>query len=123
MERFLTAESGIYCGPLKLLANEVFNKSNTRGTPCDLVTGEERRNGNTDGQAARHLACTVEMASVTTACMYVCVCIYARVCVCMCVLSQNFLFDLLHRVVDFRPLLGPDRPTVSKLDVSLGPYY
>ncbi|KAG0711024.1 ATP-dependent RNA helicase SUV3, mitochondrial [Chionoecetes opilio] len=67
MERFLTAESGIYCGPLKLLANEVFNKSNTRGTPCDLVTGEERRNGNTDGQAARHLACTVEMASVTTA--------------------------------------------------------
>ena len=28
LERFLTAKSGVYCGPLKLLANEVFNKSN-----------------------------------------------------------------------------------------------
>ncbi|XP_050723777.1 ATP-dependent RNA helicase SUV3 homolog, mitochondrial-like [Eriocheir sinensis] len=66
MERFLSAESGIYCGPLKLLASEVFNKSNSRGTPCDLVTGEERRFGNTDGVAANHVACTVEMASVNT---------------------------------------------------------
>lgn len=29
MERFMNAESGIYCGPLKLLASEVFNKSNS----------------------------------------------------------------------------------------------
>lgn len=28
MQRFLEAESGIYCGPLKLLAMEVFRKSN-----------------------------------------------------------------------------------------------
>lgn len=28
LERFMTAESGVYCGPLKLLATEVFNKSN-----------------------------------------------------------------------------------------------
>lgn len=28
MQRFLEAESGIYCGPLKLLAMEVFQKSN-----------------------------------------------------------------------------------------------
>ncbi|KAG7177390.1 ATP-dependent RNA helicase SUV3-like [Homarus americanus] len=67
LEQFLNAESGIYCGPLKLLATEVFNKSNSRGTPCDLVTGEERRFGNTDGSAARHVACTVEMASVNNA--------------------------------------------------------
>lgn len=30
LERFITAKSGVYCGPLKLLAVEVFNKSNTR---------------------------------------------------------------------------------------------
>lgn len=28
LNRFLTAKSGIYCGPLKLLASEVFQKSN-----------------------------------------------------------------------------------------------
>lgn len=41
-----------------------------QGTPCDLVTGEERRLGNTDGAAANHVACTVEMASVNTPCAY-----------------------------------------------------
>lgn len=30
LERFITAKSGIYCGPLKLLASEVFNKCNSR---------------------------------------------------------------------------------------------
>lgn len=30
MQRFLEAESGIYCGPLKLLAMEVFQKSNEK---------------------------------------------------------------------------------------------
>lgn len=28
MERFMAAKSGVYCGPLKLLATEVYNKSN-----------------------------------------------------------------------------------------------
>lgn len=28
LERFLIAKSGVYCGPLRLLANEVFKKSN-----------------------------------------------------------------------------------------------
>lgn len=28
LERFMTAKSGVYCGPLKLLAVEVFNKTN-----------------------------------------------------------------------------------------------
>ncbi|KAF4533159.1 hypothetical protein B566_EDAN001701 [Ephemera danica] len=66
LERFLSAKSGVYCGPLKLLASEVFNKSNERGTPCDLVTGEERRFGSADGNPSSHVACTVEMTSVTT---------------------------------------------------------
>lgn len=30
MKRFLEAESGVYCGPLKMLANEVFSKSNEK---------------------------------------------------------------------------------------------
>ena len=43
IERFRSAKSGVYCGPLKLLAVEVFNKTNAKDVPCDLVTGEERR--------------------------------------------------------------------------------
>ncbi|XP_067626353.1 ATP-dependent RNA helicase SUV3 homolog, mitochondrial [Eurosta solidaginis] len=66
MERFLSAKSGVYCGPLKLLATEVFNKSNEKGTPCDLVTGEERKFGINEETPASHVACTVEMTSVNT---------------------------------------------------------
>ncbi|XP_065371873.1 ATP-dependent RNA helicase SUV3 homolog, mitochondrial [Calliphora vicina] len=66
MERFLTAKTGVYCGPLKLLATEVFNKSNEKGTPCDLVTGEERKYGINENTPAAHVACTVEMTSVNT---------------------------------------------------------
>lgn len=70
MERFLTAKTGVYCGPLKLLATEVYNKSNERGTPCDLVTGEERKFAKGDGNPASHVSCTVEMTSVTTPCNF-----------------------------------------------------
>ncbi|CAN8025129.1 unnamed protein product [Ixodes persulcatus] len=64
LESFVNARSGLYCGPLKMLAVEVFNKTNEKGTPCDLLTGEERRYARPDGQPADHLACTVEMAAV-----------------------------------------------------------
>lgn len=30
LERFINAKSGVYCGPLKLLSVEVFNKTNER---------------------------------------------------------------------------------------------
>lgn len=30
LERFISSRSGIYCGPLKLLATEVFKKTNER---------------------------------------------------------------------------------------------
>uniref|UniRef100_A0A1A9WC08 ATP-dependent RNA helicase SUV3 homolog, mitochondrial n=1 Tax=Glossina brevipalpis TaxID=37001 RepID=A0A1A9WC08_9MUSC len=66
LERFLSAKSGVYCGPLKLLATEVFNKTNERGTPCDLVTGEERKYGINENTPAAHVACTVEMTSINT---------------------------------------------------------
>ena len=58
MERFLSADSGVYCGPLKLLAVEVFQKANSRGTVCDLVTGEERRCMDPEGKLSSHVACT-----------------------------------------------------------------
>uniref|UniRef100_A0A1B6F468 RNA helicase n=1 Tax=Cuerna arida TaxID=1464854 RepID=A0A1B6F468_9HEMI len=64
LERYFSAKSGVYCGPLKLLATEVFKKSNDRGTPCDLVTGEERRYVNGEDNPASHVSCTVEMTSV-----------------------------------------------------------
>lgn len=41
LERFMNSKSGVYCGPLKLLASEVFYKTNGEGIKCDLVTGEK----------------------------------------------------------------------------------
>ncbi|KAG7305200.1 RNA helicase [Plutella xylostella] len=85
MERFLSAKSGVYCGPLKLLAAEIYHKANKRGIPCDLVTGEERTHasqcniltGTVDApeedpntiveaepKESSHVACTVEMTSL-----------------------------------------------------------
>ncbi|XP_015988573.2 ATP-dependent RNA helicase SUPV3L1, mitochondrial isoform X1 [Rousettus aegyptiacus] len=66
IQNYLSAKSGVYCGPLKLLAHEIFEKSNAAGVPCDLVTGEERVTIELDGKQAAHVACTVEMCSVTT---------------------------------------------------------
>ena len=37
-----------------MLAVEVFQKANSRGTRCDLVTGEERRYGRSDGEPSNH---------------------------------------------------------------------
>ncbi|XP_013420566.1 ATP-dependent RNA helicase SUPV3L1, mitochondrial isoform X2 [Lingula anatina] len=65
LTRFTTSQSGVYCGPLKLLANEVFNKTNSLGTYCDLVTGEERKYAQEDGIISDHVACTVEMVNTT----------------------------------------------------------
>ncbi|XP_069549776.1 ATP-dependent RNA helicase SUPV3L1, mitochondrial [Brachyistius frenatus] len=66
IQRYLAAKSGVYCGPLKLLAHEIFEKSNAAGVPCDLVTGEERTFVDLEGRAADHVACTIEMCNVTT---------------------------------------------------------
>lgn len=66
LEKFFSAKTGIYCGPLRLLAAEVFEKANHARTPCDLITGEERRLVNPDGLSSNHVACTVEMSSTST---------------------------------------------------------
>ncbi|XP_030059010.1 ATP-dependent RNA helicase SUPV3L1, mitochondrial isoform X1 [Microcaecilia unicolor] len=66
IQRYLAAKSGVYCGPLKLLAHEIYQKTNDAGVPCDLVTGEELVFVDPEGRPANHAACTIEMCSVMT---------------------------------------------------------
>ena len=55
------ASSGIYCGPLRLLAAEVFQKMNEGGTPTCLLTGQELE----DVPGSTHVSSTVEMAPLS----------------------------------------------------------
>lgn len=48
-----------------MLATEVYQKSNERGTPCDLVTGEERKFAIDADTPSKHVSCTVEMTSLS----------------------------------------------------------
>ena len=41
LERLKTAENGVYLGPLRLLALEVYEKMTDAGIPCTMLTGEE----------------------------------------------------------------------------------
>ncbi|KAG2212298.1 hypothetical protein INT47_001657 [Mucor saturninus] len=61
LQRLETAESGIYCGPLRLLAHEIYDKMNEKGIHCNLLTGEERREV---APFAPLTSSTVEMASL-----------------------------------------------------------
>ncbi|KAK5121713.1 hypothetical protein LTR85_004588 [Meristemomyces frigidus] len=68
LQRLEAAQRGVYAGPLRLLAHEVYTRMNAKGKSCSLITGEERRGaqdkvkepspgaGNPDMSA-----CTVEM--------------------------------------------------------------
>ena len=51
------AHSGVYCGPLRLLALEVYESLNLDGCPTSLMTGQERR----EMPFARHTSSTIEM--------------------------------------------------------------
>ncbi|KAK7928059.1 mitochondrial ATP-dependent RNA helicase [Apiospora marii] len=53
------AKSGIYAGPLRLLAHEVFSRFTAKGKPCALITGEEQRIPENEDNYFR--SCTVEM--------------------------------------------------------------
>lgn len=64
LQRLEAAKSGIYLGPLRLLAHEVFSRLNAKGKPCALVTGEEQRMP--EGDAPPMYSCTVEMAPLNT---------------------------------------------------------
>jgi ATP-dependent RNA helicase SUPV3L1/SUV3 len=60
LKRLEAAKSGIYLGPLRLLAHEVYTRMNAKGRPCALVTGEEVR---VPAEVKPQLwSCTVEMA-------------------------------------------------------------
>lgn len=39
LQAMCAAESGLYCGPLRLLAMEVYDELNASGTFCNLTTG------------------------------------------------------------------------------------
>lgn len=41
LERLRQAENGVYLGPLRLLALEVYEKMRDAGVPCTMLTGEE----------------------------------------------------------------------------------
>ncbi|KAL1220666.1 DExH-box ATP-dependent RNA helicase DExH16 [Cardamine amara subsp. amara] len=56
------SSSGVYCGPLRLLAWEVAKRLNKANVPCDLITGQEKELV----EGATHKAVTVEMADVTS---------------------------------------------------------
>lgn len=60
LQAMRAAPAGVYCGPLRLLAMEVYDRLNGEGTYCDLVTGQERR----EVPGAAHVACTVEMSDL-----------------------------------------------------------
>jgi len=62
LQRLRQARSGMYCGPLRLLALEVYDELNEDGVPTNLVTGQERR----PQPFANHAACTVEMVDLDT---------------------------------------------------------
>lgn len=52
---------GLYCGPLRLLALEIYESLNRQGIYCDLFTGQEKR----DVPNSTHVSCTIEMVSIT----------------------------------------------------------
>lgn len=60
LQALKNAQSGVYCGPLRLLAMEIYDRLNAEGVMCDLVTGQERRTV----PGSSHVACTVEMTNL-----------------------------------------------------------
>ena len=58
LKRLEQADTGIYAGPLRLLAHEVYTRLNAKGKHCDLITGDEKI---VQGNGAQMKSCTVEM--------------------------------------------------------------
>jgi ATP-dependent RNA helicase SUPV3L1/SUV3 len=59
LKRLEESANGLYAGPLRLLAHEVYSRFNNKGIPCSLVTGDDVRHPE-DGDA-RFSSHTVEM--------------------------------------------------------------
>ncbi|KAJ0399188.1 hypothetical protein P43SY_004351 [Pythium insidiosum] len=62
LERLKSAGEGggLYCGPLRLLALEIYERLNMDGVYTSLVTGQEKK----IMPHATHVSCTVEMANI-----------------------------------------------------------
>jgi ATP-dependent RNA helicase SUPV3L1/SUV3 len=60
LNRLKTADSGVYLGPLRLLALEVYEKMKEFGVPCTMLTGQEC----IEEPDSRITASTVEMADL-----------------------------------------------------------
>ncbi|KAG5984462.1 hypothetical protein E4U55_004682 [Claviceps digitariae] len=58
------SKSGVYAGPLRLLATEVYQRLLAKGRPCALITGEELRIPEDADQYFS--SCTVEMIPLNT---------------------------------------------------------
>lgn len=59
LQRLKSVERGLYIGPLRLLAAEVYETLNAQGIYTSLLTGQERR----EFPFSTHIAATVEMAA------------------------------------------------------------
>ena len=62
LERLKNAKKGIYLGPLRLLALEVYEKMQEYGVPSTMLTGQEY----IEDPGSRVIAATVEMADLDT---------------------------------------------------------
>jgi ATP-dependent RNA helicase SUPV3L1/SUV3 len=62
LKRLEQAGTGLYAGPLRLLAHEVYTRLNAKGKPCNLITGEEKRV--IEGVKKAMISCTVEMTPI-----------------------------------------------------------
>lgn len=65
LKRLEQAETGIYAGPLRLLAHEVYTRLNAKGKSCSLITGDEKILAE-DTEAPVMNSCTVEMVPLNT---------------------------------------------------------
>ncbi|KAL7270595.1 RNA helicase [Rhizina undulata] len=62
LKRLEEAGNGMYAGPLRLLAHEIFERMNAKGIPCNLITGDDQR---TVDENALVTSSTVEMADMS----------------------------------------------------------
>ncbi len=62
LKKLEEADSGVYAGPLRLLAHEVYSTLNAKGKRCNLVTGDDRKIAD-DGKTTM-TSCTVEMVPI-----------------------------------------------------------
>jgi len=60
LQRLKQGRNGIYLAPLRILALENFERLNSEGVPCNLLTGEEE----IIVEGAKHSSCTVEKVNI-----------------------------------------------------------